>query len=125
MKVRWEQTSFDGLEAPPKKKGRPKGTLKGNPWAQKVAEFVGTERRVLNGAKDKGDLVLRLSVAEIKCPGRGQPLRLSDWMNEAKVEARNAGVDRWFVISRRTGYPVAEAFVTMPLSQAVELGIIE
>lgn len=123
--MNWEQVAFEGLEPPKPKRRKPRGVEKGNPFAQKVADFVGTERRALSGAKDKGDLVLRRSVAEIKCPGRNQPLRLSTWMNEAKAEAKNAGVSRWFVISRRTGYPVDEAFVTLPLWQAVELGIIE
>lgn len=128
----WRQLSFDGDNEPEyvlperRRSRRPKGTAKGNPFAQKVAEFLGTERRVLNGRQDKGDLVLRTITAEVKCTGRGQPLRLSEWMNEAKVEGKNAGTpSRYCVISRRTGYPVGEAFVTMPLWMAVELGIIE
>lgn len=127
MAVSWEQATFEGLEAPaPRKRRKPRGVEKGNPFAQKVADYVGTERRVLNGKQDKGDLVLQSTTAEIKCTGRGQPLRLSEWMNEAKAEARNAGTPRRYcVIARRTGYDVSEAFHIMPLWMAVELGLVE
>lgn len=121
MKVHWEQTAFDGLEAP--KRGRPRGALKGNQFAAKVAAYLGTERRTLGGNKDKGDLVSKVWVHEVKAPGRGKPLNLSAAMTEAKAEARNAGVAHYSVIARRTGYPVAEALFVIPLWKAVELGL--
>ena len=121
MKVRWEQTSFEGLEPP--KKRRPRGTKKGNSFARAVATYVGTEVRALCGTKDKGDLVSKIWVHEVKCPGRGQPLNLSTAMSEAKAEAKNAGVHHYSVIARRTGYPVAEALFVIPLWKAVELGL--
>lgn len=102
-----------------------RGVAKGNQFAGRVAAYLGTERRVLNGNRDQGDLVLRSWVAEVKCPGRGQPLNLSAAMTEAKTEAGHAGVDRWCVIARRTGYPVDEALVVIPLWMARELGIPE
>lgn len=95
-----------------------RGVAKGNPFAEKVAGYLGTERRVLSGNKDRGDLVHRIWAVEVKAPGRGQPLNLSAAMNEAKVEAGHAGVDRWCVITRRTGYPLDEAYVTLPLWMA-------
>lgn len=122
--VSWEQTAFDGLEAP--KRSKPRGTKKGPAFEQKVADFTGTERRVKNGRNDRGDLVTKTTTVEIKCTGRDQPLRLSAWMTEAKAEAVNAGTpDRYCVIARRTGYDVSEAFHIMPLWMAVELGLVE
>jgi hypothetical protein len=102
-----------------------KGTRKGPSFEQKVADFVGTERRRLRGILDRGDLVLKKWVAEVKCPGRDRPINLSAAMTEAKREAANAGVDRYCVITRRTGYPIEEAFFTIPLWMAREMGIPE
>lgn len=102
-----------------------RGVAKGNKFAGLVAAALGTERRVLNGAADRGDLVLKRWVAEVKAPGRGQPVNLSAAMTEAKREATNAGVDRWCVIARRTGYPTEEAFFVIPLWMARELGLPE
>lgn len=100
------------------------GTRKGPPFETKVAEYLGTERRHLMGNRDKGDLVLRYWVAEIFCPGKGKPLNLSGKMTEAKIEAINAGCpERYCVITRRTGYPTSEAFFTVPLWMAQELGM--
>lgn len=101
------------------------GVSKGNKFAGLVADFLGTERRVLAGVKDKGDLVLKRWVAEVKCAGRGKPLNLSAAMTEAKTEAANAGVDRYCVIARRTGYGVAESLFVIPLWMAREMGLPE
>jgi hypothetical protein len=99
-----------------------RGVSKGNIFAQRVADYLGTERRVLNGSKDKGDLVHRTWTGEVKAPGRGQPLNLSTAMTEAKVEAVHAGTPgRYAVITRRTGYPIDEAFFTIPLWMAVQV----
>jgi hypothetical protein len=93
-----------------------RGVAKGNAFAQKVADYLGTERRVLNGSKDKGDLVHRTWTVEVKAPGRGRPLDLSTAMNEARIEAVNAATpDRYAVITRHTGYPIDESFFTIPL----------
>jgi len=100
-----------------------KGVAKGNRFNRIVATFLGTECRVLNGNKDQGDLVHKVWTLEVKAPGRGRPLDLSGAMNEAKVEAGNAGTHRYGVITRRTGYPVDEAFFTVPLWMARELDI--
>ena len=121
MTLQWEQPAFDGLEKP--KSRRPKGTKKGPKFEQDVADFVGTERRAKNGAKDRGDLVSREWVHECKCPGRGKPLNLSAAMTEAKAEAANAAVAKYSVITRRTGYPISEALFSIPLWLAVELGL--
>lgn len=99
------------------------GVRKGATFEEKVARFCDTERRHLAGTFDRGDLVLRSWVAEVKCPGRGKPLNLSAAMTEARVEAANAGVERYCVITRRTGYPIDEAFFTIPLWMARDLGM--
>jgi hypothetical protein len=101
------------------------GVAKGNKFARAVAAFLGTEVRALSGAFDRGDLVLKRWVAEVKCAGRGQPLNLSTAMTEARVEAANAGVDRYCVIARRTGHGVAESFFVIPLWMAQEMGLPE
>lgn len=101
------------------------GVAKGNKFARAVAAYLGTEVRALCGALDRGDLVLKRWIGEAKCPGRGRPLNLSAAMTEAKVEAANAGVDRYCVITRRVGHPVEESFFTIPLWMARDLGMPE
>jgi hypothetical protein len=91
---------------------------KGNQFAYAVARFLGTEPRALNGKDDRGDLVHPHFTVEVKCPGRGKPLNLSTAMTEAKIEAARAGTARYCVVTRRTGYPIDEALVTMPLWMA-------
>lgn len=98
-----------------------KGIAKGNAFARRVAEFLGTEPRALCGTLDRGDLVHTHWTIEVKCPGRGQPLNLSAAMNEAKREALNAGTARYAVITRRTSYTVDEAFFTIPLWMAATI----
>ena len=95
-----------------------RGIAKGNRFARLVAAYLGTEPRALNGSMDRGDLVHPTWTVEVKAPGRGQPLNLSTAMNEARAEAANAGTDLYAVVSRRTGYPIGEAFFTMPLEMA-------
>jgi hypothetical protein len=102
------------------------GVAKGNKFARAVAAYLGTEVRALCGAADRGDLVLRRWVAEVKCAGRGKPLNLSAAMTEARIEAANAGVpDRYCVIARRTGHGVAESLFVIPLWMAREMGLPE
>lgn len=98
-----------------------RGIAKGNLFARRVAEFLGTEPRTLSGARDRGDLVHPVFTIEVKCPGRGQPLNLSQAMTEARREAANARTDHYAVVTRRTGHPVGEAFFTMPLWMAARL----
>jgi hypothetical protein len=99
-----------------------RGVAKGNQFARAVAARLHTEARVLNGAKDRGDIVHRHWTIEVKCPGRGRPLDLSCAMNEAKVEAVHANTPgRYAVVTRRTGYPLEEAFVTIPLWMACQV----
>ena len=102
-----------------------KGVAKGAAFEQLVADYLETERRVQRGNVDRGDLVFQQVTVELKAPGRGKPLNLSAAMTEAKAEAVNAGTpDRYCVITRRTGYPVSEAFCTFPLWMIKELGLL-
>jgi hypothetical protein len=98
-----------------------RGVAKGNSFAKRVAEYLGTEPRVLCGALDRGDVVHRHWTIECKAPGRGRPLDLSTAMNEARREAVNASTDLYAVVTRRTGYPLEEAFVTVPLWMAATI----
>ena len=99
-----------------------RGVAKGNQFARAVAARLGTEARVLNGNRDRGDIVHRSWTCEVKAPGRGRPLDLSGAMTEAKTEAAHAGTPgRYGVITRRTGYPLDEAFFTIPLWMACQV----
>lgn len=98
-----------------------KGIAKGNAFARRIAEYLGTEPRALCGTRDRGDLVHSVWTIEVKCPGRGQPVNLSGAMTEAKVEAANAGTWKYAVVARRTGYPIEEAFFVMPLFLATQI----
>lgn len=98
-----------------------RGIAKGNAYARRVAEFLGTEPRTLSGNRDRGDLVHAHWTIEVKCPGRGRPVDLSGAMTEAKREAANAGTELYGVITRRTGYPIGESFFTVPLWMAAEV----
>lgn len=99
-----------------------RGVHKGNKFARAVATYLGTEPRVLNGNRDRGDLVHRTWTVEVKAPGRGQPLNLSTAMTEARIEAGHAATpERYAVVARRTGYPIGEAFFVMPLWLAAQV----
>lgn len=99
-----------------------RGVAKGNRFARAVATRLGTEPRTLSGNRDRGDLVHRTWTVEVKAPGRGQPLNLSAAMTEACTESLHAGTPgRYLVITRRTGYPLDEAFVVLPLWMACQV----
>lgn len=85
--------------------------------------FPYVERRALAGNLDKGDLLgVPGWVLELK---DHKAFNLSGWMDEAKVEAKNAGAP-WFAVifKRRRGKgssgSVAESFVLLPLSVFAE-----
>jgi hypothetical protein len=59
------------------------------------------ERRALNGARDRGDIAgLPNSVLECKATSR---LDLAGAVDEARVEAANAGVDLYAAVIKRRG----------------------
>ena len=65
--------------------------------------YPGAERRAMQGALDKGDLLLPGEdrfVVECKNVSRWN---LPEWLREAEAEARNAGVPYGVVASKRRG----------------------
>jgi hypothetical protein len=77
--------------------------------------FPYAERRTLAGSADRGDLAgIPGVVAEIKNCRRDS---LPSWVDEARVEAANAGVPVGVVIHKRVGTTDASRwFVTMDLA---------
>lgn len=59
------------------------------------------ERRVQGGSKDRGDIGgIPGVVLELKNCNR---IELATWVDEARAEAANAGVDVWAVVAKRKG----------------------
>lgn len=65
------------------------------------------DRRVRNGAKDRGDLGgLRSALGDPICAelkDYGGQIKAAEWMNEARVEAGNADAPIAIVIAKRRG----------------------
>lgn len=99
--------------------------------ADALAEHVDDriDRRVRNGAKDRGDIAgwryngLRI-VAELKNTTR---LSLGQWINEAEIERGNDDADVALVLHKRVGHGHAfDQYVTTTLRDfLVLLGAIE
>ena len=83
----------------------------GFPWA---------ERRVQGGSKDRGDVGGVPAVTlEVKNCARLEP---AAWVDEAAVEAANAGTEVYAVVAKRRGKgDVGQSYVIMPLSVFVGL----
>lgn len=63
--------------------------------------FPYAERRVMGGTRDRGDIAgIPGVVLELKNCNR---VELAAWVDEARAEAANAGVDVWAVIAKRKG----------------------
>lgn len=78
--------------------------LKGQGW-------VYADRRVKTGARDTGDIGGLPVVIEVK---NCKTMALAAWLDEATLEARNAGVDLGVVFHHRRGKgSPAEWYVTM------------
>ena len=73
------------------------------------------ERRPAQGSKDKGDLFIpgeKRFIIEVK---NHKEMKLAMWIEEAKVEADNAGVPYGVVWHKRRGCGIpGEQYVTMP-----------
>lgn len=91
----------------------------GAAWEQAVADyfkdhgFPHCERRVTNGAKDRGDLSGIIGVV-IECKNE-QRIDLSGYMDEVRVEKANAGVELGFAVIKRRNHGVDRAYVVMEL----------
>jgi hypothetical protein len=98
---------------------------KGTAWETRIVRYLvdegfpAVERRALAGATDKGDVSGLPVVVEAK---NCKTTALAAWVDEATVEARNAGVPVGVVWHHRRGKASpADGFVTMSGSAFVEL----
>lgn len=123
-----ESSQHDQIQAEPKKPRRNRKSARdaGARFARIIAEHMATalgddriERRVPNGAKDRGDIggVRTIMGARfvIECKDRAQ-LNLSGWLREAAVEAAHDDAPHGVVVHKRAGKAdPAEQYVTMTL----------
>ncbi len=91
---------------------------KGTAWESRVVQYLRergwphAERRALNGAKDKGDLLgIPGLVVEAKSAAR---VCLAEWLDQATAERDNAGARHGVVWFKRRGHTSAgRGFVLM------------
>jgi len=82
-------------------------------------EFPHAERRASAGKNDKGDIAGIYNAKgswALECKNV-QRITLSEFVDEAKAEATNAGADYYAAIVKRRRKGVAHAFVVMELEQ--------
>ncbi len=96
---------------------------KGTAFETAVVNFLktrwpGVERRALAGNKDKGD-IQGIPGWALECKNTAA-ITLATFVDEALVEARNAGVQFGAAIIKRRGKGVSQAYVVMTLEQWVE-----
>ncbi|GIE46383.1 hypothetical protein [Actinoplanes lobatus] len=98
---------------------------KGTRWESLIVRYLieqgfpAIERRALNGSSDKGDIAGLPVVVEAK---NCRTTALAAWVDEATVEARNAGVEVGVVWHHRRGKASpGDGFVTMSGAAFVEL----
>jgi len=98
---------------------------KGSLFERQVVEFLNAngfplaERRVTRGAKDAGDVAgVPAWVLELKAT---KLLNLAGAVDEARIEAANAGVQSFAAIIKRRRKPVSEAYVVLPLERFVDV----
>jgi hypothetical protein len=85
----------------------------------KANGFPYAERRAMRGSRDAGDIAGIPGIAiEAK---NWKTLALGEWMGEAEVGARNAGVRRYALWHKRRMKPIPESYVTIPAWLFVEL----
>lgn len=92
----------------------------------KVHGFPFADRRVRTGVKDKGDITGIFNwVLELKAPGKGRPLNLSQALKEAELEAQNDGVSNYAAIVKRTRTNVKDSYAVIPLWRLARSILIE
>jgi hypothetical protein len=97
---------------------------KGTRWESRLVDFLRplhprVERRAKSGNKDKGDVAgIDGWVIEAK---NCKAVELAKWMDEAAVEASNAGAARYAVVFPRRSHATAKAYAVIPLWLLAEL----
>lgn len=76
------------------------------------------ERRALSGSADKGDVSGMPVVLEAKAQ---KSFDLAGWIDEAKAEAKNAGVPMGIVVFPRRNHSMDEAYALLRLGDLMEL----
>lgn len=117
MATRATAATSAGLANPSKQKGTAFETLVENYLNERG---LPCERRTLNGSTDKGDIAGVVDwTLELK---NHKKHAIGEWVDEARVEAKNAKT-RWYaaIVKRPRKGSAAEAFVVMPLSLWVDL----
>lgn len=104
-------------------KAKQKGTLAESAVADYLKkEFPSVERRVLGGAKDKGDLSnVPNSVIEIK---NQKTYKFHEWLKETEQERLNAGEDLGILIVKPKGIGVSRVddwWAVVPLATMIKL----
>lgn len=83
--------------------------------------FPDAERRVMGGSLDRGDIAgvpgWCLELKNLASVAEGVRIAI----DEARIEAVNAGAEHFAGVVKRRQKPVSEAFVVMPLAEFVEL----
>jgi len=98
---------------------------KGTAWESAVVEYLRSngqpyaERRALNGALDKGDIT-GVPGCMIECKAE-KVIDLAGYLDEVKVQTKNAGVPLGFAVVKRRNRPVGDAYVVLSLSAMMEL----
>lgn len=96
---------------------------KGSTFERRVADYLArwwefADRRVKTGAKDKGDIAgIPGWTLECKYGVRD----LSAGVNEARVEAVNAGTRWWAAVIRKPGAVIERSYVVLDLEEWAEL----
>lgn len=96
---------------------------KGSSFERRVATYLAqwwewADRRVKTGARDTGDITgIRGWTVEVKYGVRD----LSAGVNEARIEAENAGTRWWVAVIRKPGAPVERCYAVMDVEEWVRL----
>jgi hypothetical protein len=80
------------------------------------------ERRALEGVNDKGDFYIPGEERFIVEAKNHKEMKLSEWIREAEIEAKNAGVPHGVVVHKRRGKTdPREQYVTMKFGDFLDL----
>ena len=89
------------------------------------AEGLDAERLRLSGARDEGDIALKVGGLPFVIEAKNvKQMNLGGWVNEATIEAQHYSDARclqvpphFLVIHKRRQKPISESFVTIPLTE--------